>query len=366
MSALRDIKYMSIASEIEAEIRENKLEPGTPVYSVHAIMSKWGVSMRTANHALTVLSNRKIIQKIQGKGCFVCQKVKKRITREYEVAYTISDYNDIKLEQLIGVPERILIGLLKDNHCHLTRLNKLIYSDEKAAHAALKDMDSVLISAVGVNFLPLYHLHDLKMPVVLVHGDVIVDLPFHQVLPDPMPGLRTMFAKAKPFGFKGVIIAGHNHHNGISRVNSCRRAAEEAGYTDIKEIVFDSSANAYLKAKKIIPLLPDYLVFACSSLIAFPIMNAFEDSFLRPSEDYHLVCYDEIESIGVHPKSSDVMTTIGYSHEKTYQTAVAILLSEMKSPSGLIKKILVPTTLTVRQSGLSCEKIQKKQDISMR
>ena len=55
-----------------------------------------------------------------------------------------------------------------------------------------------------------------------------------------------------------------------------------------------------------------------------------------------------------------------YKWPQNYIRSKAILLSEMKSPSGLIKKILVPTTLTVRQSGLSCEKIQKKQDISMR
>jgi len=353
MSALRDIKYMRIASEIEEEIREKKMEVGAPVYSVHAIMSKWGVSMRTANHTLELLTNRKIICRIQGKGCFVCKKAIKRRAREYRVAYTISKFDDFKLEQLIGVPEMKLIRLLKDNHCLLTRLDKHIYKNDKVCHAELKKMDGVLISATIVNILQFPHLHDLKIPAVLVHGDIITDMPFHQVLPDPMPGLREMFGKAKPFGFKGVIIVRHEHTNGKKRADSCRQAAEESGYGDIREFVFHSSQNAYSKAKEVIPFLPDYLVFACSCLIAFPFMNAFDDSGLGPSVDYHMVCYDEIESIGVHPKPAEVMTTIGYSHEITYKTAAEILLSEMKHPSGLIKKILVPTSLTIRQSGLN-------------
>ena len=106
-------------------------------------------------------------------------------------------------------------------------------------------------------------------------------------------------------------------------------------------------------AMELAPSLKNTLVFTCSCTIAFPFLNAFSDTKkLSPSKDYHLVCYDDIESIGIMPKPAPVMTTIGYSHKKLIQNAAKILLDEMNEPGGCIKKILIPTSLTIRGSGL--------------
>ena len=353
MAVLRDIKYMRIASEIEDEIKKGNLLPGAPVYSIREIIRKWNVSLFTANHALSLLTSRGIICRIHGKGCFVNKPLQHRKNRIFHVAYTIYRQSNFKLERLIHEPESRLIDLLRDNYCILKRLDKVIYRDAESVLSAMEGMDGAVISLASVPISRCLHMYKLRIPVVLVHGDIICNLPFHQVLPDPMPGLREMFVRAEQFHFKGVIIVCHNHLNGKSRARSCREAAIEFGYSDIREIVFERTENSYTKAQDVIPFLSDYLIFTCSCLIAFPFMDAFDNRSLRPSVDYHLVCYDEIESIGVHPKASEVMTTIGYSHEKLCQTASNILLSEMKHSSGLIKKIMIPTALTVRRSGLA-------------
>ena len=349
---MRNIKYMKIASEIEEEIRQKKIPQGTPVYSVGDIIRKWTVSLLTANHALNLLSDRGVIYRTERQGSFVKQPTQKH-TREFHVAYTINEMLlDFKLEQLISKPEKKLVVFLKENNCILTRLPKTLYRDNQAAHRKLKGMDGVLISAVAVNMEQCSHLHDLNMPVMLLHGDKLFDLPFHQVLSDPMPGLREMFLRTLDFDFKGVIMVRHKHHNAAARALACRVAAEESGYTDIRELVIQND-NPYVLAQDLIKDARDYLIFACSSTIAFPLMNAFEDRNMRPSLDYHLVCYDEIESIGVHPKPTNSMTTIGYSHAILLQKAAEVLLEEMQHKSGFIHKILQPATLTVRMSGLN-------------
>ena len=349
---MRNIKYMKIASEIEAEIRRKKYPPGTPVYSVGDIIRKWQVSLLTANHALNLLADRGVIYRTERQGSFVKQPAPEP-EREFQVAYTIYEkIEDFKLEQLITKPEKNLVEFLSGNHCILTRLPKTLYQDNQAAHRELDGKDGVLISAVAVNLVQCSHLHDLTMPVMLVHGDKLFDLPFHQVLSDPMPGLREMFRLASDFHFKGVIMVRHDHPNGAARAMACRTAALENGYSDIRELVIQKE-NPYTQALKLIKEAGDHLIFACSSKIAFPFMNAFEDQKLRPSMDYHLVCYDEIESIGVHPKPTSSMTTIGFSHTMLLQKAAEILLAEMQHKSGFIHKILLPATLTVRISGLN-------------
>ena len=217
MAVMRNIKYIRIASEIEEEIRKKNLPEGTPVYSVHDIMEKWSVSLDTANHALNLLSDRKVVCRVRGQGSFVCKTKSGSKPREYRVAYTICKNDSFKLQKLLDVPEKRLIDLLKANHCRLIRLDCEVYQNDKAIHQILKDVDGVVISAVSVAMTQCLHMYDLNIPVVLVHGDILYNLPFHQILPDPMTGLRQMFAKAKPFGFKGVVIVSHNHHNGESR-----------------------------------------------------------------------------------------------------------------------------------------------------
>ena len=352
---LHTIKYLQIAREIEAEIRKCKIQPESPVYSVRDIMKKWHVSSQSAQQALKLLENRGLIFRVPRKGCFVksCKRIKS-VQKKFKVGYSIYEtLSDFKLDRLIRSPEEELIDILESRHCNLKYLSNSVFRDPVAVHRELKGMDGLIVSAVNVNLLECSALFDLKIPAIAIHGDVLLDLPFHQVLPDPMSGLRAMFQCAKKFHPDHIIIVSHNHPNGLARAESCRKTAEEFGIRNISSFVFSPGDNAYNKAKEIVPLLNNTLVFVCSCMIAFPFLNAFSDEKrIRPSEDYHLVCYDDIETIGVMPRPVPTMTTIGYSHDKIVRMGAEILLDEMNKPSGFIKKILVPTSLTIRKSGL--------------
>ena len=354
------IKYMQIAKEIATEIRERKLPPESPVYSVREIMKKWNAASLSAQHALKLLEEKGIIFRIPRKGCFVrARKSGSRKGGTFKVAYSIfNEPYGLKLEQLIGHPEEKLLHILENNGCILKCLSKQIFRDPGSVRHELKGMDGLLVSAVHVYLQECRNLHELKIPAVAIHGDILLDLPIHQVLPDPMPGIRAMFHAAEKFRPDRLVIVSHNYPNGLAREAACRKAAEDFGIRNISSVIFSEHENAYNKAKQLQPLIKNALIFACSSTIAFPFWNALsEGKKLRPSEDYHLVCYDEIESIGVLPQPVPVMTTIGYSHAELIRKAAKLLLDEMREPSGCTQKILIPTHLTIRRSGLFDEKM---------
>ena len=348
------IKYIQTAQEIEDEIRKRGMTPDSPVYSVREIMKKWKLSSESAQKTVKRLEERGIIYRIPRKGCFVKAPEKKRNSRDFKVAYSIVNRSgELKLEHLIQHPEEELLHILENSGCILKNVSNRFFRVRETILRQLEGMDGLLVSAVNVNLPECSALYDLKIPTVAIHGDILLDLPIHQVLPDPMPGIRAMFQAAEKFRPDRLVIVSHDHLNGLARAAACRKAAEAFGMHDISSIIFTSKDNAYNKAKQLLPLIKNALIFACSSTIAFSFWDFFSgEKKLRASEDYHLVCYDEIESIGVLPQPVPVMTTIGYSHRDLIRRAAKILLDEMREPGGCTQKILIPTHLTIRKSGL--------------
>ena len=349
------IKYIQTAQEIEDEIRKRGMTQDSPVYSVREIMKKWKLSSESAQKAVKRLEERGIIYRIPRKGCFVKAPEKKRDNRIFKVAYSILNRSyELKLEQLIQHPEEELILILENSGCSMKNLSNRIFRVPDLIRKQLEGMDGLLVSAVNVNLPECSALYDLKIPTVAIHGDILLDLPIHQVLPDPMPGIRAMFKKSQSFHPDHLIIVSHDHLNGLARAAACRKAAEEFGIHNISSLILGWKDNPYNKAQQLLPSIKNALIFVCSSTIAFSFWEAFSlEKKLRPSADYHLVCYDEIESIGVLPQPVPVMTTIGYSHRDLIRKAAKLLLDEMREPGGCTQKLLIPTHLTIRKSGLS-------------
>lgn len=216
------IKYIQTAQAIEDEIRKRKITPDSPVYSVREIMKKWKLSSESAQKAVKRLEERGIIYRIPRQGCFVKAPEKKRNSRDFKVAYSIVNRSsELKLEQLIQHPEEELIHILENNGCILKNLSNRIFRDPETILRQLEGMDGLLVSAVNVNMQECSALYDLKIPAVAIHGDILLDLPIHQVLPDPMPGIRAMLKKAESFHPDHLIIVSHDHLNGRARAAAC-------------------------------------------------------------------------------------------------------------------------------------------------
>ena len=148
---------------------------------------------------------------------------------------------------------------------------------------SLLGLDGLLISTTLSTLNASYLLDTLKIPTVLFQGECEYNLPFHQVLPDQMTGLRTMFRTAKAWNFDGVLIVHHNHENACFRKNICIAAAEEAGYRNIETIPAAEYENVYKLGLRLVRKCRNKLIFTASDLITFDLIRAFSDMGLQPS-----------------------------------------------------------------------------------
>lgn len=340
--------------ELEDEIRRRNLPPGTPICSVSELRKMRNCSHVTANDALNLLEKKGIICRIPRKGSFVAKFRTKTAKRKFTIAYNLYDSSGVfVLEKLITKPEKSSLDLLKAEGFELMPIQTSVFYQKDLIHKILAKADALFMSQLPFYWAKCGHLYDIGIPVVLFHGDFQVNLPFHQVYSDPMPALREMFVKAMPWHFRGITIIRHTYENAIARANACEAAAREAGFDDVEQIVLEPNSNCYVEAMKILPYTQNRLIFSCTSKIGIPFLRAFNDQNLRPSIDYHLVNFDDVERINIHPFQKPQMTAIGYSHEKILSFAIKILLQELRNPSGVIHKVLVPTKLTIRKSALA-------------
>ncbi len=64
-------RIMELAQQLEADIRRRQLKPGDAYYSLVQAARMLGVGTSTANRALQLLSQRKILQRVQRRGTFI-------------------------------------------------------------------------------------------------------------------------------------------------------------------------------------------------------------------------------------------------------------------------------------------------------
>lgn len=64
-------RIMALAQQLEADIRHRQLKPGDPYLSLTEAARMLGVGSSTANRALQLLSQRKLLQRVQRRGTFI-------------------------------------------------------------------------------------------------------------------------------------------------------------------------------------------------------------------------------------------------------------------------------------------------------
>lgn len=64
-------KIMELAQQLENDIRRRQLKPGDPYYSLAEAARMLGVGTSTANRALQLLAQRKLLRRVQRRGTFV-------------------------------------------------------------------------------------------------------------------------------------------------------------------------------------------------------------------------------------------------------------------------------------------------------
>ena len=279
---------------------------------------------------------------------------KKKFTVGFSLRQQVSNS---KLEYLLKIPEEKLLQELEE-YCRMVPFPIEDLRKEKTFEKLCRHLDGLLVCAGTYPVSEISGFRDLRIPCVLIQGDFEYDLPLHQVIPAHWTGLQEMFAAAEEWKLNGVVILYPDHQNGRARKDACVRAAEEFGYAKIETVNAGYGAiNYYRIGLEIASRCRRCLVFTCTDLATFELYRAFQDKKMRPSEDFHLVGYDNVEGYGLSPFPEPVATAIEMDRYTITKKAAEILLSELNHPSGVYHTIRVPTHLVIRKSAFRKEKI---------
>lgn len=355
-SVKRIMSYREIAEQLRKEIREGKLKPGTPVISSRALARSCGVSLSTAHKAMDCLVKEELLFCRRGSGTYV-KSPETAGPDNFLIGCSIRPQAaSLKLEKLLNVPESHLIDELRKRHCRIRLIPNHAYLEKPSLSDYLNGLDGLLISAVAVKLIECAHLHTIRIPTVVFNGDYEYALPFHQILPDHMTGLREIFSRAADWKFKGVVIVYPDHLNGRARRDACISAAEEYGFSGIECMKAGSQQtdfhqlNYYKLGLEIAHRCRNRLIFTCTDMATFDIIRAFHDSNMTPAEDYHLVGYDDVEGHGLSPCAEPTATALSVDREKIMRFARELLFSEIRHPSGVTHIIRIPTKLVIRKT----------------
>ena len=241
----RNVTYLEIAEQLRREILEGKLKPGTPVLSSRELARTFGVSLSTAHKAANCLVREALIYRRQGSGTFV-NSPKARSERILQIGCAIrKEFEDVKIARLLSIPGLRLVKRLRASGCRIRFLSGNAFAGKATLLAYLEGLDGLLISAAYINLQECSYLHEVRLPTVLFQGDCELPLPFHQVLPDHMTGMRELFSRARQACFQGIIVIYPDHANGYARRDACILAAKEYGFMEIEGIEAEHPANFY-------------------------------------------------------------------------------------------------------------------------
>lgn len=350
-STKRKVPYLEIAEELRRKIHRENLSAGTPVMSSRALARYYKVSLSTAHKAVQTLVEEGILYRRQGSGTYVGTQAPDR-AKPLVIGCNFRNRPNDRLEKLLFEPEIHAMEYLQSKNCTLRMIPPETFSEGDSTGKSLRGLDGLLISTT-LSSLNCPYLQALKIPTVLFQGECEYDLPFHQVLPDQMTGLRAMFRKAAYWKFGSILIVHHDHQNACFRKDICIRAAKEAGYHNIETMLIPQGGNVYKLGLQIARNTRNKLIFTTSDLITFDLIRAFSDAGLQPSCDYHIVGFDNIEGINIRPCPTPIATAISYNREKAAIIAAQLLLSEIRQPSGYTHIIKIPTEFLLRESGLN-------------
>ena len=113
-------------------------------------------------------------------------------------------------------------------------------------------------------------------------------IPFHQVVPDHLPGTRQAAAEVVRRKIPEILLVYENHRNGCIRRDSFLKALEQAGYDktrvriiQVEEWALLNELPSYRLAMKLSRTIRGKLLFSTSDVVSLVMLEAFRESGLQ-------------------------------------------------------------------------------------
>lgn len=329
--------------------------------SIKEMSARYGVSPVTAMKAVRQLEAESLVTSIRGKGVFL----NRRADRPLRVGIVTMDYSNSGpgSEVAYGSYYSPAARKLREAGCEITRLlQEDISTSPAVTRKLLAPLDALVISFGCLDDFTIPLLLEWNRPVVVIQLETVLELPFHQVIPDLYGGFGKLAEFLAAQRVPGVrVIREQNNLTQCHRVECfleamrqhsaarsipCRLFSAESGH----------SRNGWLGGQQFGRLLLEEegwnrdLIFVPSDFIAFGMIDTLAMSRFRLGRDYRLASFDNLETDGFLPLEVPVLTSVNNPKREIGETAAGLLLDSAIRTSATVHICRVPCDLAIRRS----------------
>lgn len=351
MKVARKIKSIEIAEDLSREIEKQQMTSGMPIMSTTQVAAHYNVCLMTAHKAMNYLEDQNLIYRVKGKGSFVkkTSSVKRHLTIGCALDTAWSSYDKVR-KFLIGSFAETAMNYFRSHNCTCRLVPYAFFTDVNY----WKELDGILISISMLDQQTTPFLRKIKIPCVIYQSESQLDLPYSQVIPNHSLALNGIFDLPILKHYTGLITVCNTHSNGRTRAEEFTTAALQAGFKASQIENYEVTENdGYRLGLKLLKTCRNKLIFSCSDLLTFDIIQALQDNGMSYGKDYGIIGYDNLEGTGILPFKRQVVTAVEYSRKNTATLAAKLLIANIEKPNNYQQIIKVPTRLIIRESALN-------------
>ena len=231
--------------------------------------------------------------------------------------------------------------------------NNLAQEEQLVASLRARSVDGLLLATARLSHPLIEALATADLPVVLVNRGR-EDLPLPSVVPDDAAGIGLAAAHLAQLGHRRVAhIAGpQDTSTGVTRLRAFRAAAARHGLAgDDGLVTVGGSWSEAEGARALRRLLESGVQFSAiiagNDILALGCYDVLAERAIRCPDDLSVVGFNDMPFVD---KVCPALTTVHIPHHDLGAEAARLLLDQMAGRHREERSVLMPVTLSVRQS----------------
>jgi len=329
-------KYISLVNWIKEKISVRELHPGDKLYSENELSDMFGLSRQTVRHAISILENEGLVERVRGSGTYVGSRNGKSRKKTMNIA-VISTYVDDYI--FPATLQGIVQTLSKAGYMtQIAFTNNKVANERKILEGILEkdNVDGVIVEATK-SALPnpnlKYYRELQKRQIALLFFNCV-----YPELQVPLVSLDDIFVGKQATEY--LLAQGHRKIGGIFKTDDGQGRLRYAGYVeallkaglsvdDRKILWIDTEDQKNLKniSSSVLRRLTDCTaVFCYNDQVAFGLLELLKKEGFRVPGQLSLVSIDGSDlALLSEPQITSVPYPMGELGEKAAENMIHLI-----------------------------------------
>lgn len=353
-------KYYIVMEAIKEQIDKGILKPKEKLPSENQLSEKYGISRHTIRKAIGILENEGYVVAEHGKGTFVADRRKEKVSSK-NIAVVTTYISDYIFPRIIQGIDRVLTAngysiMLKNTGNSRSGEGRCLKDiiEKNVDGAIIEPSKSALCC---LNDKQYEEMDELGIPYIFIQGTYLGREGHPSVVMDDVKGASLVTEYLISLGHRNILgIFKADDTQGLARHKGYVQALGEAGidynpdnviwfHTEDRNIKPAEAVNSMIDAGRSFDAIVCY-----NDMIAAEIIDSLAVRDIHVPEDVSVTGYDNLSAV-----SRMAITTIEHPKEKLGEMAAELLIEKIKGISdkdSRVKRVIEPVLVI----GESCKK----------